>query len=152
VTAARLIDFRPPRIAQSLTLLALLLHWATPLGDLSVTGLPIAGTLLGLTGFLLMLRAWWLFRQAATAICPTAASSRLITDDVYRLTRNPMYLGMEAMLLGLALAMGTLPFYAAATAFVLLIDRVFIPFEEEKMTREFGDAYSRYCERTRRWL
>jgi len=50
------------------------------------------------TGFGIMMRAWWLFRQHQTAICPTAETTLLITDDIHAFTRNPMYLGMVLML------------------------------------------------------
>lgn len=148
----RLIAYRPPRIAQLMLLSAILLHWATPLREIRLPALPWPGLAIGSAGCLLVLRAWWLFRRADTAICPTAATSTLITGDVYRLSRNPMYLGMIAMLLGIALGMGTLPFFAATIAYFLVIDRVFIPYEEGKMLREFGDAYRLYLGQARRWL
>ena len=56
------------------------------------------------------------------------------------------------MLLGLALATGGLAFYAAASIFALIMDRVFCPFEEQKSLREFGSEYAAYRQQTRRWL
>ena len=99
-----------------------------------------------------MLRAWWLFRREATAICPTATTTALVTDDVFRLTRNPMYLGIVLMLLGVAFASGGVAFYVAALAFFLIIDSVFCPFEEQKLRRAFGEEYASYATRVRRWL
>ena len=149
---ARLLSLRPPRLAQLLVLCAFLVHWATPLRHWPLVESAAWGVTLGLAGFAVMLRAWWLFRNAGTAICPTAASSRLLTDDVYRFSRNPMYLGMAAMLSGLAVGMGTAPFFAAVVLFTVVMDRVFIPFEEQKMLHEFGDAYTAYRADVRRWL
>ena len=88
----------------------------------------------------------------ATAICPTAETTALITDDVYRLTRNPMYLGIVLMLLGIALATGSLPCYLASLAFFLIIDVVFCPYEERKLEQAFGSDYARYVGAVRRWL
>ena len=121
-------------------------------------GLPLlpaslaGGMLSALLGFGIMLRAWWLFRVRSTAICPTAETTTLITDDVYRLTRNPMYLGMVLMLLGVAIATGGLPSFLAALGFFLIIDFVFCPFEEQKLARSFGAEFARYRGSVRRWL
>jgi len=99
-----------------------------------------------------MLRGWWLFRRNDTAICPTAAATRLITSDIYRLTRNPMYLGIVLMLLGVAIATGSLPCHVATLAFFLVIDFVFCPFEEARLDELFGADYVRYRRAVRRWL
>jgi len=148
----RLIDFRPPRIAQLLVAIAVLLHWLTPLRQAIVYSNPALGAVLGIAGFATMMRAWWLFRQADTAICPTARTAQLVTLGIYRFTRNPMYLGMVAMLAGLALAVGSLPFYAAAVIYLLIIDRAFCRYEERKLELGFGDDYLAYRKRVRRWI
>ena len=146
----RLIAFRPPRIALSFVLIAIAAHWLLPLQ--LHDSRPAAAAAAGLAGFALMIRAWWLFRLADTAICPTAASTTLITRDVFLLSRNPMYLGIALMLTGLALSVGSLPFYVAAVAFFAAMDLVFCPYEEQKAHREFGAEYRAYMHEVRRWL
>jgi len=148
----RLIDFRPPKIAQLLIAIAVLLHWLTPLRETPVYSNPAAAAVLGVGGFALMIRGWWLFRRYQTPICPTARAARLVTGGIYRLTRNPMYLGMIAMLIAVALAVGTLPFYLAAGIYFAVIDRVFCPYEERSLALAFGDEYLAYRNRVRRWL
>jgi len=147
---ARVVAMRPPRIAMSLVLVAVAAHLLVrvPLH----ASLPLAGAAIGLAGFLLMLRAWWLFREAGTAICPTEASTTLVTRDVFALSRNPMYLGIVLILAGLAAAAGTLPFHMAWIAFAGVMDRCFCPYEERKALAEFGEAYRDYARRVRRWL
>ena len=76
----------------------------------------------------------------------------LITDDIYNLTRNPMYLGILLMLLGTAIGSGGLFFYIATLLFFLIIDRVFCPYEEAKLAHAFSDEFRRYRNRVRRWL
>ncbi len=148
----RILTFRPPRIALSLLALAASLHVMAPAGWPSLPAAPLAGGLLALAGFCIMIRAWWLFRVVDTAICPTAESRALITRDVYRVTRNPMYLGMVLMLLGTAVGIGGSPFYLAALAFFLVIDYVFCPVEERQLTARFGERYLTYRREVRRWL
>ena len=148
----RLIDFRPPKIAQLLIAIAVLLHGLTPLRETLVYSNPVAGAVLGVTGFALMAQGWWLFRQYQTPICPTARAARLVVSGIYRATRNPMYLGMIAMLIAAALAVGTLPFYLAAGIYFVVIDQAFCPYEERKLALAFGDQYLSYKNRVRRWL
>jgi protein-S-isoprenylcysteine O-methyltransferase Ste14 len=147
-----MLRYRPPRIAVALLVGAAIAH---ALLSLVISGLPqapVAGAIVALLGCVIMLRAWWLFRRCATPICPTAATTTLITGDIYGLTRNPMYLGIVLMLTGVALAAGGVAFYLAALAFYLIIDAVFCPFEEEKLRRTFGTRFTDYQARVRRWL
>lgn len=148
----RMLTYRPPRIALALFatagVLQLTTAWAWPRLPASLAG----GAAVATIGFLVMLRAWWLFRMHDTAICPTARTTALITNDIYRVTRNPMYLGIALMLFGTALGSGGLYFYLAALAFFLIIDFVFCPYEEDKLVHAFGDQFSRYRDTVRRWL
>jgi protein-S-isoprenylcysteine O-methyltransferase Ste14 len=63
-----------------------------------------------------------------------------------------MYLGMLLMLTSASIFMGTIPSMFAPIVFFIIIDRVFIPYEEEKLLSAFGDVYSNYQRVTRRWL
>lgn len=146
----QLLAYRPPRIAMLLTLVAIVFHWLIPLSLLPA--FPFAGALTGALGFSLMLRAWWLFRKRETAICPTAVASVLVTNDVFSLTRNPMYLGMVLMLLGCALVAGTVPFYTVCLAYFAVINYVFCPYEEQNLQGSFGEEFLDYSRRVRRWL
>ena len=148
----RLTDFRPPRIAQLLVAIAVLVHWLTPLRQTVIYSNPVAAAVTGIAGLAVMLWGWWLFRQYQTPICPTARAARLVVSGIYRVTRNPMYLGMIAMLIAAALAVGTLPFYLAAGIYFVVIDQAFCPYEERKLALAFGDEYLSYKNRVRRWL
>ena len=70
----------------------------------------------------------------------------------YRLTRNPMYLGLVSISLGIAVWVGSLPMFAVPLLVFATANRVHIPFEEAKMRRRFGEAYDRYTRQTRRWI
>lgn len=148
----RMLQFRPPRIALTLVLAATALQLSTRAVWPAIPHSVHAGVILSMLGFGIMLRAWWLFRAAQTAICPTAATSILITDDIYRITRNPMYLGIVLMLLGLAVTTGGVFFYAATVCFFAIIDCVFCPYEEQSLRQQFGASFSRYARDVRRWL
>jgi len=136
----------------TMSLLAALGTWVLPARWSHLYSQPDLGIGLGLVGFLIMMWAWWLFKRDNTAICPTAPSSVLVTRGIYRYTRNPMYLGIVAMMAGLALQVGSLLFYLAALAFFVVIDRAFCPYEERKLLHTFGSEYMAYQSAVRRWI
>ena len=145
-----LIRYRPPRIAMLLVGLAAAWHYLLPTPVWFSFG--AIALLSGSAGFFIMMWAWWQFRQRRVAICPTAETDALITDGVYRYTRNPMYLGIVLMLSGVALWAGTLPFALAAAGFFLVINAAFCPYEEQKLANTFGPDYAAYRRRVRRWV
>lgn len=94
------------------------------------------------------------FRRAKTTVNPLrpAAASSLVTTGIYRYTRNPMYVGMAAVLAGVAAWLWWAPAWLAPAAFVAYITRFQIRPEERALAHRFGDAYTRYCDQVRRWL
>ena len=148
----RVLDLRPPRIAISLVLVAGLVHYIAPARNLALPSPTAAAAVAAITGFVIMIRAWWLFKLRGTAICPTANTTALITNDVFLLSRNPMYLGMLMMLMALAIYMGSLPFYVATLTLFIILNAAFCPYEEQKLVRDFGCAYTAYQAKVRRWI
>jgi protein-S-isoprenylcysteine O-methyltransferase Ste14 len=94
------------------------------------------------------------FYRAKTTVNPLqpGKASALVATGVYRVTRNPMYVGMALLLSAWALTLGTLPMLAGPVGFVLFITRFQIIPEERFMAAKFGEAYAAYCRRVRRWL
>lgn len=94
------------------------------------------------------------FRASRTTINPLKPerASALVTGGVYRLTRNPMYVGMGLLLLALAVYLSALLPFAGPVLFVLYITRFQIQPEERVLSGIFGEAYSTYAARVRRWL
>jgi protein-S-isoprenylcysteine O-methyltransferase Ste14 len=93
------------------------------------------------------------FAAAGTEIIPASASNKkLVTSGPFRTTRNPMYLGLSVLSLGIALYAGTLPFFAVPVLVFVLCNFLFIPFEEAKMQRQFSNQYTDYLRRVRRWI
>jgi protein-S-isoprenylcysteine O-methyltransferase Ste14 len=94
------------------------------------------------------------FRRAHTTINPLdpGKASALVTDGIYRWTRNPMYLGLSVLLLGWAIRLGTLSPFVLPPLFVLLMTQVQILPEERALRERFGDDYERYCREVGRWL
>jgi protein-S-isoprenylcysteine O-methyltransferase Ste14 len=100
----------------------------------------------------LILWAAGLFKRAGTGIVPFSESTALVTGGPYRLTRNPMYVGMAAVLFGAAAVMGSLTPFIGSIAFVAIITARFILPEEAHLERAFGPSYLELKRRVRRWL
>ena len=85
-------------------------------------------------------------------IYPFDRPSVLVTSGVFRVSRNPMYLAMIVILIGGALAWGTLSTFIVPPALALLLSRKFILMEEAALSQAFGEKYDGYKGRVRRWL
>ena len=120
-----------------------------------VPGLPLAGLgiLLIVLGGALAVTAVRLFRREGTEINPTSPANRkLVTSGPYSFTRNPMYLGLTIVSLGVAFWVGWWPMFLAPVMIFATANWAHIPFEEEKMHRQFADAFDAYARKVRRWL
>jgi len=118
-------------------------------------GLPLVpvGVVLVVTAVIPPVWAALKFRRAGTEINPTSPTNKaLVTDGPYGFTRNPMYLGLVALSLGIALWVGAWPMFLAPVAVFATANWVHIPFEEAKMRRQFGPQFEAYTSRVRRWL
>lgn len=93
-----------------------------------------------------------MFKHAKTGIKPFDEATTLVTTGFYRYTRNPMYLGMFLMLLGVALLMGSVGAILPVPLFILVIRNQFVLGEERFMEAAFGQSYLDYKSAVRRWL
>ena len=147
-----LITYRPPRIAIGLLAATAVLWHLSPPETIIYLPYKLIGTICITMGLAVLLIAWLQFKKANAAACPTAESTLIVTSGIYRYTRNPMYLGMLLMLLGAAFFMGTIPAMLGPIVFFLIIDKVFIPYEEKDLRSSFGNEYEEFLSTTRRWL
>jgi protein-S-isoprenylcysteine O-methyltransferase Ste14 len=83
---------------------------------------------------------------------PFEKSSALVTAFPFSFSRNPMYLGITSMLLGVALLFGTVSPLLPVAAFAILMDVYFIRVEERMLVDSFSDEWTRYSAQVRRWL
>ncbi len=126
-------------------------HFVTPHGQ-SPMALRYLGFAIILLGLGLAAWAGGDFRKAGTDMVPFKNVTALVTDGIYRYTRNPMYLGMALLLLGTALLLGSLLSIIVVPFFMTIIQTRFIQPEEHMLRELFGDDYTDYCARVRRWL
>jgi protein-S-isoprenylcysteine O-methyltransferase Ste14 len=104
-------------------------------------------------------RAWQLlgsfntaFQRKGTAVEPWKPTTAIVTTGPYRLTRNPAYLGMALVYIGIALLADALWVLVPLPVVLLIIDRMVIAREERYLERKFGQEYVDYKVRARRWI
>ena len=112
----------------------------------------LIGILFFIIGFLFAGSAGKLFMEDKTTINPNKKSSKLIVRGPYRFSRNPIYFGISLILLGLAIFSGSLISILFAFLFPALVNFIIIPFEEKVLAKTFGNQYSKYKLKVRRWI
>lgn len=109
----------------------------------------IGGLILGLA-----IEAWaaGLFQKAKTAVQPWKPSTALVTDGIYGVTRNPIYLGFAITYLALAVGLDSPLAIVLLIPCLLIVDRFVIQREERYLAARFGADYDAYRRRVRRWI
>lgn len=94
------------------------------------------------------------FKRARTTVNPMKpeTASSLVTGGIYRITRNPMYVGFLLALIAWAIFLATAWALAGPLVFVIYLNRFQIGPEEKALSAMFGTAYSDYMAKVRRWL
>jgi len=152
----RFLELKIPPVLLGLLIGALewLIAWAVPTAGFTLPagravagGFAVVGTVVAVLGVVS-------FRQAKTTVNPLRpeTASVLVVSGIYRLTRNPMYLGLLLGLLGWALYLANALAFVMPVAYVLLMNRLQILPEERALTALFGPGFTAYQSRVRRWL
>ena len=111
-----------------------------------------AGSILVVLGLSTVVYTISVFKKQQTDLVPDGNPSILITHGIYKVTRNPIYLGMAFILLGSAFMFGTLATFFIPPLFMLTVDFVWIRFEERKLESIFGSRYTTYKSSVRKWI
>ena len=139
----------PPVILLACILLQIGLHIYAPVATVLAPPWTWAGAALIVIGVSVIVSPALSFRRSETTV---KESSSLVVSGMYRITRNPMYLGMVTILLGIAVLTGSLTPFMVPVIFVPLLNRRVIRHEEAMLEEAFGDEYRDYRRRVRRWM
>jgi len=110
------------------------------------------GAVLIAAGIALNLTSDSTFKRHGTPVNPDAEPAMLVTTGAFRVTRNPMYLGMVFIVAGAALLAGAPLGLFSAFALMWALNRFFIPREERNLSRAFGPQYDEYRVAVPRWI
>ncbi len=145
----------PPLLYVGALLVAYFLDGRWPLVELPPAwhgGAQWLGLVLIAAGFVHAASAITLFLTSRTTIVPHHRSSALVTRGAYRWTRNPMYVGLTLAYLGVAAVLGSVWALPLLAVPLYVIHTHVIPMEERLLEDAFGEAYTQYKTRVRRWL
>jgi protein-S-isoprenylcysteine O-methyltransferase Ste14 len=112
----------------------------------------IAGAVPLVIGIWLFLWARQTFRHHVTPLMPWNPVSELVQDGPYRFTRNPIYLAFVLWLLGASFIFNSAYLLALFVLVLVLFDRTQIPREERYLQEKFGEKYTQYKSKVRRWI
>lgn len=146
------VRFPPPLVFAGLLLAGLAADKWLGLKPAIPDAVRDAGVAVAIIGLVPIAWALLQFRSAGTDPEPWKPDAAFVAVGIYRLTRNPMYLGMALMHLGLALALDSLGALLALPLAVLLIDRLVIMREERHLSARFGPEFEEYRRHVRRWI
>lgn len=145
----------PPLLLTALILILMLLSKKLfPEATFTLPWHRSLGSLSAALGLMAMLGAAWQFRQRHTTLNPRdpGLAQHFVVQGWYRLSRNPMYLGMALILAGGALWMAHAIAVALVPLFGLYLTELQIKPEERMLQQRFGDEYKTYQTQVRRWI
>ena len=114
----------------------------------------IFGSFMIIIGLIIILSAIILFKKYQTTITPLNPfnATKLITDGIYKFSRNPMYLGLLLVLLGISIIINLTGGFFLIPLFILYLNLFQIIPEENAMLDLFNDEFLEYKKNVRRWI
>ena len=146
------VKIHPPVLLLIHMLATFVLNWLSPLPFAFPKVLEWTGYVLVFAGLGLAVSAVNQFTKVHTTLDPHGSVSAVVTSGPYRFSRNPIYLGFVFILIGLPLALGNYWGVMLSPLLMVLLYQLVIKHEEAYLEKKFGDVYTSYKSRVRRWL
>jgi len=142
----------PPLLLYTLIAIAILLRWFWPAKFSIPYPLNLSGIVFIVMGIVLSVWARMTIEKHNSTLDPNQSPATLITEQPFRISRNPFYLGYLFILLGVVALLGPVYLLIAPFTFFVVINWFVIPTEENNLKKKFGKFYQGYYERTGRWV
>lgn len=144
----------PPLFYVILFLISVFLQRSIPLpnGFFKTSGCSACGAIFVAIALVILLPALFRFYQTKNSLITILPARSLETSGIYAVTRNPMYLGLLILYTGIAFFKGNLWTFFLIPVVVLVVTCLVIYKEENYLDRAFGEEYTAYKSRVRRWL
>ena len=130
----------------------LLLHYLYPVKFLPAAISVWSGVLLILMSVLMVLSALLAFRRVGTSPDVRKPTTAISTDGIYQFSRNPMYISLTLVYLGIAAWVNSLWILLLLVPVLVVLTQGVIKREERYLKKKFGDEYLRYKSQVRRWI
>lgn len=144
--------FLPPKYLNIFLVLAIVLHFIFPIKIIIKS--PISYIGLGIIVVSLGINLWAVrtLNKEKTAVDFHEAPKKLVKSGPFRVSRNPIYLSGVILLLGLAWLLGSIIGFVFPPALFLIMNKYYIPDEEQRLAAIFGEEYFNYQQKVRRWI
>jgi protein-S-isoprenylcysteine O-methyltransferase Ste14 len=149
------VAVRPPLLFLSGLVLGAIAGWLLPLDAGAALAGPsrwIAGAAVVVLGAALLAWAFRLFRASGTPVPTSRPTNAIVTDGPYRFSRNPIYLGLSLVYIGIALGFGLWWALALLPLLWIILHFGVVRREEAYLEARFGEAYKTYRNRTHRYI
>jgi protein-S-isoprenylcysteine O-methyltransferase Ste14 len=141
----------PPVFAFTSIVLIVLFYFILPEYNWIQFPINLFGLIISLFGFLIVRKVRSLFNKYKTTL-KYKESTHMNTDGIFSKSRNPMYIGMFLLLLGIGICFLNIFSILTPFGFILAINLLCIPREERMMFDTFGQEYLDYKSKVRRWI
>ena len=142
----------PPVVYLTAILLGAGLQWVWPMPLTPWTATKWLGVVLGVLSFAVALSAVREFRRWKTSFRVDRATTSLVQTGPFRYSRNPGYVALTTLQLGIAIFFNNVWIVATLVPALFVMSRAVIAREEEYLNRKFGADYVEYKRSVRRWL
>jgi protein-S-isoprenylcysteine O-methyltransferase Ste14 len=142
----------PPTYFALCLAIAAALHFLIPIKQIIIYPLNLLGFLFFIVGGILNIWTDQLFKKHKTTVKPDEEPSSFIQTGPFKVSRNPMYLGMVILLIGLGFILGSIISFAGFILFIIAMQTAFISQEERSMREQFGEEYLNYKKKVGRWI
>jgi protein-S-isoprenylcysteine O-methyltransferase Ste14 len=142
----------PPTHFYIYLIISILLHYTLPLKQIIYYPFYLIGFLFFVLGTGLNIWADQLLKKQKTTVKPNEKPTSLIETGAFKISRNPMYLGMTLALLGAGFILGSITSFIGALLFIVAMEIAFIPMEEKNLQEQFGETFENYKKKVGRWV
>ena len=142
----------PPLMYGTALGLGLCIHFVFPVQFLPQQGRLWFGALLPLLAVPIVVSAVRALARAKTTVDVRKPTAAIVTDGAFRCSRNPMYVSLTLLYLGIASLINSLWVLLLVVPLLVVVERGVVEPEERYLERKFGQEYLRYKEQVRRWI
>ncbi|MDF5722652.1 MAG: isoprenylcysteine carboxylmethyltransferase family protein [Rhizonema sp. PD37] len=142
----------PPALFAGTLALGLLLHFIFPVNVLPHLIAIALGVVVLVSAALIAISSFRAMRRAQTAVNPSRPTTAIVSDGAFSFSRNPIYLSLTLLDVGIALLFNALWALLILLPLVVVVQNGVIKREERYLEQKFGDEYLRYKASVRRWV
>lgn len=146
------LPIHPPYLMIIFLSVALVFGWKLPIPIPFPVWITLIGWLIILCGLGLIFSAFRAMQQVNTSVDPRTPTTQIVTSGPYQFSRNPIYLGYVAQVVGIPLILGTYWGLILSPMVLDAYNRLIIEREETYLTNKFGQIYLDYLSKVRRWI